>query len=125
MWIYSPGNIAPGRHERLMSQIDIAPTLLGLLGMDYRSQFYGTDAFQRTPGTERAFIGTYQLLGYLRGRRLVQLAPHREVATVQPTWNGDRRQPMVPDDPRLTLQAIAYYQTAAYRFTHGLMRNAR
>jgi phosphoglycerol transferase MdoB-like AlkP superfamily enzyme len=123
MWIHAPGHVAPGRYTGMMSQIDIGPTVLGLLGMDYRSQFYGADVFQREPGRERAFIGTYQLLGYLRGGRLVQLAPHRRVDTVRPTYVGDQPQPVVVEDPQLTLPAISYYQTAAWRFAHGLMRN--
>jgi phosphoglycerol transferase MdoB-like AlkP superfamily enzyme len=123
MWIYSPGNNAPGRFDALMGQVDIAPTLLGLLGMDYDSQFYGIDVFQQHPG--RAYVGTYQLLGYLAGDKLVQLAPHRKVDTVRPAWAGDQQQPPLPEDPALSLQAISDYQTAAYRFTHGLMRVQR
>lgn len=121
MWVYSPGNIAPGRYERMLGQIDVPPTLLGLLGMDYRSEFYGLDVFQRTPGHEHALIGTYQLLGYLSQDRLVQLAPHRKVDVVRPAYLYDQPQPPLPFDSALAVQAISYYQTASYRFTHGLM----
>ena len=79
--------VAPGRVERRVSQIDIAPTVLGLLGMDYDSRFYGVDIFQLPPGRERAFIGTYQLLGYLRDDKLVQLSPHRKVDTLRPAFD--------------------------------------
>jgi phosphoglycerol transferase MdoB-like AlkP superfamily enzyme len=123
MWVYSPGNIAPGRFDALMGQVDIAPTLLGMLGMDYDSQFYGIDVFQQHPG--RAYIGTYQLLGYLGDGKLVQLGPHRRVDTVRPAYDSDQQQPALPEDPALALQAISDYQTAAYRFTHGLMRVQR
>ena len=121
LWIYSPGNIAPARWERLASQIDIAPTLLGLLGMDYRSSFYGVDVMQQTRGRERAFLGTYQLLGYLRNEQLIQLAPHRRAEAVLPSYGDDRPQPQLPLDSVLTLEAVSYYQTASYRFAHGLM----
>ncbi|RZA20660.1 MAG: alkaline phosphatase family protein [Lysobacteraceae bacterium] len=125
MWIHAPGHVAPGRFTALTSQVDIPPTLLGLLGIDYDSQFYGTDVFQRAPGHERAYIGTYQLLGYLRDDTLVQLSPHRKVDTVRPALVADAGQPALPEEPQLTLQAISDYQTAAYRFSHGLMRAAR
>ncbi|MCY7354043.1 MAG: sulfatase-like hydrolase/transferase [Lysobacter sp.] len=121
MWIYSPDNIAPGRWSRLTSQIDIAPTLLGLLGMDYRSRFYGVDVMQQTAGSERAFLGTYQLLGYLRNEQLIQLAPHRRADAVSPSYGDDRPQPRLPLDSALALEAVSYYQTASYRFAHGLM----
>ncbi len=125
MWVYAPGLVAPGRFDEMISQIDIAPTLLGMLGMDYDSQFYGVDVFQRPPDSAHAFIGTYQLLGYLRHGKLVQLSPHRKVETVRPTFDNDHPQPVVADDPQLTLEAVSYYQTAAYRFEHGQMKIAK
>ncbi len=122
MWVYAPGHVAPGSFTEMISQVDIAPTLLGMLGMDYDSQFYGVDVFHRPPDSARAFIGTYQLLGYLRHGKLVQLAPHRKVETLQPTYDSDQGQPAIADDPQLTLEAVSNYQTAAYRFEHGLMK---
>jgi membrane-anchored protein YejM (alkaline phosphatase superfamily) len=123
MWIYAPGGqVPPGRFDRMTSQIDIPPTVLGLLGMDYYSQFYGVDVLRQPPGHERAFIGNYQLLGYLRDGRLVQLAPHRRVETLKPAYGWDEPQPPLPQDPALTLQAISNYQTAAEAFASGAMR---
>ena len=122
MWVYAPGHVAPGRFTEMISQVDIAPTLLGMLGMDYDSQFYGVDVFQRPPDSARAFVGTYQLLGYLRHGKLVQLSPHRKVDTVRPAYENDQEQPALPDDQQLTLEAVSNYQTAAYRFEHGLMK---
>src|SRR5690606_41759911 len=123
--IYAPGGqVAPGRFDRMTSQIDIAPTVLGLLGMDYDSQFYGVDVFQQPPGRERALIGTYQLLGYLRAGRLVPLSPHRQVDSLRPAYSRDEAQPPLPEDPALTLQAISDYQTAAAAFAGGAMTQA-
>ena len=125
LWFYAPGGqVAPGRVERRVSQIDIAPTLLGLLGMDYDSRFYGVDVLQQSPGRERAFIGTYQLLGYLRDDKLVQLSPHRKVDTLRPAYARDVAQPELSEDPALTLQAISDYQTAAAAFADGTMTQA-
>lgn len=121
MWIYAPGRVAPGRVDRMMAQIDIGPTVLGLLGMDYRSSFYGTDLFQRDPRTDRAFVGNYQRLGYLTGEAMIELAPHRRVDNVRPEFVEDRPQGPLPMDEAAALQAIGYYQTASYRFSHGLM----
>jgi phosphoglycerol transferase MdoB-like AlkP superfamily enzyme len=123
MWIYSPGNIAPGKFDGLVAQVDIGPTVLGLLGMDYDSEFYGLDVFQRPPEMARAYLGTYELLGYMQDGKLVQLSPHRRVDTVQPSYAKNDPQPELPEVPAMTLQAISDYQTAAYRFTHGLMRS--
>ena len=121
MWIYSPKNIAPAKVDRMIAQVDIGPTILGLLGMDYRSSFYGADLFALEPGRERAFVGNYQRLGYLKNDMLVELAPHRQIDAVHPSYDEDRPQLTMPMDNALTLEAIAYYQTASYRFSHGLM----
>jgi phosphoglycerol transferase MdoB-like AlkP superfamily enzyme len=121
LWIYSPKHIAPQRIDRLMAQIDIGPTLLGLLGMDYRSRFYGVDLFQLEPGRERALIGNYQRLGYLRNDQLIELAPHRHVGAVRPEYREDLPQPEIGLDPTLAREAIGYYQTASHRFSKGLM----
>lgn len=121
MWIYSPLHVAPGKFEEMVAQIDIAPTILGLLGMDYETEFYGSDVFARAPGTQRAFIGTYQLLGYLNDKELVQLAPGRRVDSVIPAFERDQTQPTSRLATGREREAIAYYQTASHRFTNGLM----
>jgi phosphoglycerol transferase MdoB-like AlkP superfamily enzyme len=122
LWVYAPEQIEPARVDRLMSQVDIPPTLLGLLGFSYQSRFYGQDLFALEPGRERAFIGNYQKLGYLRNGRLVQLGPKRVAEEVIPSFDADRPQPLVKADPILVSEAVDYYQTASYRFRHGLMK---
>lgn len=124
LWIYSPRHVAPGRFERLFSQIDIAPTVLGLLGMNYRSRFYGADIFRLEPGRERVFIGNYQRLGYLRDDQLVELSPGRRLASVRPDYEYNRPQPPLATDPRLSTEAMAYYQTASWLFSRGLLAAA-
>jgi phosphoglycerol transferase MdoB-like AlkP superfamily enzyme len=119
--VYSPKHIPAGRVERLIGQIDIAPTVLGLLGMNYRSRFFGADALRLEPGRERAFIGNYQRLGYLRGDQLVELAPGSHLGSVRPDYDKNTVQPPVPVDAVLADEAISYYQTASYLFSNGLL----
>lgn len=118
MLIYSPSHIAPGRMERLMSQIDIGPTMLGLLNFSYTSKFYGYDMFKLEPGRERAFISTYQSLGYIKGDKLIVLSPQLKVESF--TVSGKEQVKAKPDQNTIN-EAIAWYQTASYSFTHGLM----
>jgi membrane-anchored protein YejM (alkaline phosphatase superfamily) len=124
LWIYAPGQVAPGRVERMLSQIDIGPTVLGLLDFSYRSHFYGVDALQPSSGEERALIGNNQRLGVLHGDRLVELAPHRVADTVRPRFDDDGPQPELRAREDDVLDAIAYYETADYRFRKGRMRHA-
>ena len=125
MVIYAPRHIQPQTVDRLMSQIDIPPTLLGLLGFSYQSQFLGYDLFDLEPGRERAFVSTYQELGFMREGKLVVLRPGRRVSVVRPDPRDGSAAP-VPPDPPLTEEAIAWYQTAAALFgEHRSRQNAR
>jgi phosphoglycerol transferase MdoB-like AlkP superfamily enzyme len=121
LFIYSPKHVAPARVERLMSQIDIPPTLLGLLGFDYYSKFFGRDVLASPPQSDRAFVANYQSLGYLRGDRLVLLSPKRkaEVFSADRRWNAV--EPV--SDPAVLREAIAFYSAASFVFRNGLYRD--
>jgi len=41
--VYAPAHIPPERNAVLGSSLDVAPTLLGLMGIDYESPFFGVD----------------------------------------------------------------------------------
>lgn len=118
--IYSPKNIPAGTMDRLMSQIDIGPTLLGLLNFSYTSDFYGYDIYKLEPGRERAFISTYQNLGYIRHGELVILSPQSKVETFQ--IGEDSRTVVRAEDPQLVREAISWYQSASYSFKNGSMK---
>ena len=115
--LYSPAHIAPARIERLMSQIDIAPTVLGRLNFSYRSKFFGQDIFRLPPGEERAFVANYQTLTYLRDGRRVTLEPQRKVRVSADANAGPHN--LGIDDATLTREAIAWYETASLAFRRG------
>jgi phosphoglycerol transferase MdoB-like AlkP superfamily enzyme len=123
LFIYSPKHIAPARVDRLMSQIDIPPTVLGLLDFSYTSRFYGYDIFKLEPGRERIVLGNYQKAGYLRDGVLTVLAPKLSVQQTVPKFDdsGDAT-PLQGQRPELVDEAVANYQTASYLFSHGLMQ---
>ncbi|WP_430612408.1 LTA synthase family protein [Flavobacterium sp. JP2137] len=76
--IYAPNFIAPQQYNTLMSQIDLMPTLLGLLRFNYTSKFYGQDVLQPSY-SPRAFIATYQDMGYIKDNTLTILSPTKKV----------------------------------------------
>ncbi len=108
MLVYAPGIIKPGKVETLTSQIDVAPTLLGLLNMDYDSRFYGHDVLRAH--TERAFISNYQQLGYLTKNNLLILKPVKELRTF--AREGGEFMPQPQTDPILEQVALSYFQNA-------------
>lgn len=116
MFVYSPRHIAAAKVDRLVSQIDIAPTLLGLLNFDYESRFYGHDIFaQPQADSGRALIGTYQKLGYLKDGRLTVLSPQQAVESYRVDVNG-KQELLTDPDPALLDDAIAYYEGASLLF---------
>jgi phosphoglycerol transferase MdoB-like AlkP superfamily enzyme len=119
LWIYAPAHIKPQRVEQLTSQIDIAPTLLGLLNFSYRSRFFGYDVFQLEAGRERAFPATYEKLGYLRNDVLTVLEPQRKLEQFKPDYATGDGTPVKPVDQSLVDQATAYYQVASDLFKRG------
>lgn len=119
MLIYSPGNIEPAVMNRLMSQIDVGPTLLGLLNFSYTSKFFGYDMFALEPGRERAFISTYQSLGYMSNQGLIILSPLSKIESYKLLAGKD---PIPFDNRQRVQEAIVWYQTASYSFKNGLLK---
>ncbi|MFZ1807808.1 MAG: LTA synthase family protein [Cyclobacteriaceae bacterium] len=119
MLVYSPGFIAPGVMDRLMSQIDIGPTVLGMLNFNYKSKFFGYDMAHLESGRERAFVSTYQSLGFIKGDELVVLMPQKEVKYFT-LRDGDQVE-HAQKDSTLLKEAISWYQTASTSFKSGLM----
>jgi phosphoglycerol transferase MdoB-like AlkP superfamily enzyme len=119
--IYSPAHIAPRRIERMTSQIDIPPILLGLLHFSYRSRFFGHNVLNLPPDRDRAFPSTYQNLGYLRGDRLTILSPNRKLEQVKPDPATGGATPYRQVDQADVRQTIAAYQVAYDEFHSGRM----
>ncbi|MCB1136907.1 MAG: LTA synthase family protein, partial [Chlamydiia bacterium] len=76
LFIYAPKIIEPKRMSGLCSQIDIPPTILGMLHLSYDSRFFGQNLLEQSP--QRAFIANYQKLGYLTPDRLTILKPVKD-----------------------------------------------
>ncbi|MDQ6647001.1 MAG: sulfatase-like hydrolase/transferase [Pseudomonadota bacterium] len=119
LWIYAPAHIKPQRVERLMGQVDIPPTLLGLLHFSYRSRFFGYDLFKLQPGRERAFPATYEKLGYLHNDVLTVLETQRKLEQMKPDYATGDATPITPVDQTQVDQAIAYYQVTSELFKRG------
>jgi len=117
-FIYAPALIQPQIVDKLVSQIDLIPTMLGMMNLHYTSKFFGYDIFRMKAGTERAFISTYQQLGYLKGNKLVILSPGKEKKTFGVDSLTGQTTTIAPDN-NLINEAIAWYQTASTLFKRG------
>jgi phosphoglycerol transferase MdoB-like AlkP superfamily enzyme len=117
-FIYSPALIKPVIENRLTSQIDIVPTLLGFLNLNYTSRFLGNDIFKTPIGQERAFISTYQDMGYIRNGKLIILSPQKQSKMYIPNFQSGVGN-TVSTDSILLNEAIAWYQGANYLYKSG------
>ncbi len=121
--VYSPGFIVPKHYTNLMSQIDVMPTVFGLLNFNYQSKFFGQDVL-KSDYKPRALIATYQNLGLIKDTILTIISPKQQVKQLQLTLIPN---PKVASEfqllydqkpiakPRLDLEneTISYYQTAS------------
>lgn len=120
--VYSPTHLTPHTDSRLASQIDLVPTVLDLLGLPEHTRFMGRSVLRAYPDAGRAFIATYQKLGYLTTDELVVLSPGRQIEE----WRLNAQQNIaapVQLPGTLVERAIGIYQETARRARDGLLRH--
>jgi hypothetical protein len=117
--VYAPKHIRPERVDTMASQIDVAPTLLALLNVSYRSRFFGRDILAEGARQPRALLANYQTVGLLTPGALVELRPKRRVSVVDPA-NGEPLKPS-PDSEAAVRRAIAYYEGASSAYRGGTL----
>jgi phosphoglycerol transferase MdoB-like AlkP superfamily enzyme len=120
LFIYAPKMIEARESAQLASQIDLAPTLLGLLNLDYTSTFFGRNLLQDNPLPPRVVVGNYQHLGLFDGKDLAILSPRQGLRRHDDALTESRESRVSSDDPLIT-RAITYYQTASYGFKQQLL----
>ncbi|MBK8814938.1 MAG: LTA synthase family protein [Methylococcaceae bacterium] len=122
LFIYAPKHVNPAKIDTLSSQIDVAPTVLGLLDVNYESQFYGRNILQMKKDEGRALISNYQRLGLYKDNKLSYLSPQQQVDAfddplgAHKPLEGDQKEALVNEN-------MAYYQSADYIWTHRLSRH--
>ena len=122
LFIYSPKLVRPAVIDRLCSQMDITPTLLGLLGWTYDSEFFGIDLLKPGPGPERAFVGNYDKVGLLTRGQLTLLTYGKNSLSFKVRADGDQTE--CRTDPELLKDTIGYYQAASYLLKNHLYSDA-
>jgi phosphoglycerol transferase MdoB-like AlkP superfamily enzyme len=118
--LYAPGGqIPPGHIKTLASQIDYAPTLLGLLNWSYPSRFFGHDVRSIPPDEGHVIIGNYQKLGHIEQGEFNILETIRQDMSYNYNFtNGSMKS--TPLNTESEEETISYYEVASYLYTHGL-----
>jgi phosphoglycerol transferase MdoB-like AlkP superfamily enzyme len=124
--LYAPGFIAPGRVDTPGSQMDLAPTLLGLLNFSYVSTFMGRDLLKIRPEEGRLLVSHNHDVGYCRDGIMVVLGLKKTVHCYDydlETYQMRRFENAEMDRcGRLLEEAVAYFQTAYHLYDKGLYR---
>lgn len=126
---YAPKIIHAKVFDKNVSQIDIAPTLLGLMNLSYKSKFFGTDVVNNEKTIDQhSFVSTYSDVGYFQGDKLYLLKPKKEKKVFDVTikkygWDGSKEVVTKNYDEEKMNEAISYYQSASYMFKNGKLKN--
>ena len=123
--IYAPEFVEPQKFSQVTSQIDVMPTVLGLLNFKYQSKFLGQDVFSKN-FVPRAYIATYQDLGFIKDNYLTVISPTKNIKQYQlvqkPNTNTTTEfniyytENLLQDNPRKDLvdQTISNYQSTSF-----------
>lgn len=123
--IYNP-QLVPARNvSKLCSQIDLMPTVFGMLDWNHETLSYGHDLLapdaDRLPG--RAFVSNYQKIALLRDDAIAILKPNRKVSTHACDLKTGAFSPLdaAAAEP-LVHDATIFYQSASWLFNSGRMK---
>ena len=119
-FIFNVPEAVPQKVGKQCSQIDLMPTVLGLMHWDYESNLFGQDIFNKDY-EEKALIATYRKLALMKGDNVVILSDQKKQAAY--TWQkqGNILNP-APMDQSFLEETISWYQTADYLFNHKLLK---
>ena len=109
--LYSPKHIKPRRVETLTSQIDVAPTVLGILDINYDSTFFGIDVLRDSHSGRSIPLNHNRDIALFDGRNLIEIGFRKTSAqfVYDPVTHS---QTPVAVDPELAKDAIAIFQEA-------------
>lgn len=116
MMFYAPAHIKPARVDTLGSNLDLAPTLLGLLGVDYTSPFFGRDLRLVQPGDGRAIMAHNFSIAYAAAGKVAAIVPGADPRGYKMRPGPKELIPLEDTDPDVLERVIAITQSAHRMF---------
>jgi len=121
--IYNPELVGARKVGALCSQIDVMPTVFGLLNWSHDTLGYGFDRLAAQPPPERAFVSNYQKIALLHPDALAILKPKRTHSLYAYDAPHNALTPMADEAGKELLHdAIASYQSASWHFKSGRLK---
>jgi len=115
--IYSPRHVAPRRVDTLVSQLDVAPTVLGLLNISYDSTFFGRDALIERDDGRLALLNHNRNIALFRNELLAELSFRKQHATFHYDPERNVQRPVAADQ-EATRDAASLFQLAYTLYTN-------
>jgi phosphoglycerol transferase MdoB-like AlkP superfamily enzyme len=119
--VYSPRHVAPRRVHTLTSQLDVAPTVLGLLNISYDSVFFGRDALLDADRAPHALLNHNRDVALYRDGVVSELGFRKSTASMRYDPATRHQAPAARDEEALkdaaSLFQLAYtlYSNRTYR----------
>ena len=125
--IYNPALVGKQKIARLASQIDVMPTVFGLLNWSYSTSGYGHDYLAPSAATlpERSFVSNYQKIAMITPQTMTILKPNKKHSSYNLALTTGELTPMASGSESSSdfLQdTITYYQTASWLFNSGKLK---
>lgn len=130
--IFSEGFIQPQKFTQTMSQIDVMPTLFGLLNFNYQTKFLGQDVFSKE-FQPKAYVATYEDLGLIKDNYLTIISPVKKIKQYALTPQKNNLSPEFnlyydenyvkgnQQNKKLIEQTISAYQSTSYWLKKNLL----
>ena len=113
----------PSRISTLGCQLDVAPTILGLLGRPYESMFYGKNLLALPPADGRVLINHNRDIGMFRENRMVVFSMNKRVEFYRGNPKNDTL--IKNDSPDATDRELEQDATALFETADDLYMNRR
>jgi phosphoglycerol transferase MdoB-like AlkP superfamily enzyme len=107
------------KDDHIVSQVDLAPTLLSLIGISSEHPMLGADLTKRYP--DRAIMQYGDNYGYLKGDQLIVLRPNQPAAQYHYLVDGEKMDPETVD-PTLEKTALAHALWPSWAYSNQRYR---
>lgn len=117
--VYAPRHLVPRRVSAVTSQLDVAPTVLGLLGISYDSAFFGLDVLADPQRPAPVPLNHNRDVALLDNGYIHQLGFRKAASTVALDARTNAQHPHGVDENGVK-DAASLFQTAYMLYSRGL-----